>query len=84
MKKKTSSSLSSNELDLHGFRLHEAEDEVLKFIDRLHYQGETMGEIIHGLGVIAEKLPEWLRSYPHVRHFNTRPFNRGVTVVYLG
>jgi dsDNA-specific endonuclease/ATPase MutS2 len=75
--------LATTEIDLHGMRLEEAESEVLKFIDRLYYHGETSGRIIHGIGIISTKLPEWLRNYPYVRDFQCPPFNRGVTVVFL-
>ncbi|MBI3540946.1 MAG: Smr/MutS family protein [Deltaproteobacteria bacterium] len=71
------------EIDLHGLRLEEAELEVMRFVDQLYYQGETNGRIIHGLGIISQKLPEWLRSYPHVKSFEYAPFNPGVTLVFL-
>ncbi|MDO8461410.1 MAG: Smr/MutS family protein [Deltaproteobacteria bacterium] len=71
------------ELDLHGLRLEEAEAEVMRFVDQLYYHGETSGQIIHGFGVIAEKLPQWLKSYPYVKSFERTPFNPGVTHVFL-
>ncbi len=71
------------EIDLHGMRLEDAETEVMRFVDQLYYRGETSGRIIHGMGIIAEKLPEWLKSYPYVKSFEHAPFNRGVTLVFL-
>ncbi len=71
------------EIDLHGFRLEEAESEVMRFVDQLYYNGETNGKIIHGMGVIAEKLPQWLKNYPYVKRFERSPFNPGVTNVFL-
>ncbi len=71
------------EIDLHGFRLEEAESEVMKFVDRLYYHGETSGRIIHGFGTIAERLPQWLKNYPYVKNFRKAPFNPGVTLVFL-
>lgn len=71
------------EIDLHGMSLEEAESEVLKFVDQLYYRGETSGRIIHGMGVIVEKLPEWLQSYPHVKNFERVWSNPGATLVFL-
>ena len=71
------------EIDLHGLKLEEAESTVMYFIDQLYYQGETSGRIIHGMGMISERLPQWLKSYPFVREFRLAPFNSGVTLVYL-
>lgn len=73
----------TSEIDLHGLRLDEAESEVMRFVDRLYYHGETSGRIIHGMGIISEKLPQWLKSYPYVKHFERAPFNPGVTLVSL-
>ena len=75
--------LSDTEIDLHGFRLDEAESEVMRFIDGLYFRGETQGQIIHGFGIIAEKLPSWLRNYPYVKNFERSSFNAGVTNVFL-
>ena len=71
------------EIDLHGFRLEEAEAAVMKFVDQLYYHGETDGRIIHGLGIIAERLPQWLKNYPYVKHFERAPLIQGVTLVFL-
>lgn len=73
----------TTEIDLHGMNLEEAEAEVMRFVDQLYYQGESSGQIIHGLGVIAEKLPTWLRNYPHVKSFERVWSNPGATWVYL-
>ncbi len=72
-----------NEIDLHGLRLEEAETQVMRFVDRLYFQGETDARIIHGMGVIAEKLPQWLKSYPYVKSFERLSYNPGVTLVIL-
>lgn len=71
------------ELDLHGFRLAEAEAEVMRFLDQLYYHQEASGRIIHGFGVIAERLPQWLKNYPYVKSFDRAPFNLGITLIYL-
>ncbi len=71
------------EIDLHGVRLHEAEEIVLRFIDQLYAQGEACGRIIHGHGVIASHLDIWARSYPHVAKVERDPGNSGSTVVWL-
>ncbi|MDP2599229.1 MAG: Smr/MutS family protein [Deltaproteobacteria bacterium] len=71
------------EIDLHGMNLEEAEAEVMRFVDQLHYRGEATGRIIHGFGVIAENLPKWLQNYPHVKSFEQVWSNPGATWVYL-
>lgn len=71
------------EIDLHGMRLDEAEAEVIRFVDQLYYNSEGSGRIVHGMGIIAEKLPQWLESYPYVRRFERSTFNAGVTTVYM-
>ena len=73
----------NTEIDLHGFRLEEAEAELIRFVDQLYFHGETSGRIIHGLGVIAQRLPGWLGDYPYVKRFERSPLNAGVTLVYL-
>ncbi len=74
---------SGTEIDLHGMRLDEAEREVMRFVDQLYYNGEGSGRIVHGFGIIAEKLPQWLSSYPYVKRFERSTFNTGVTMVYM-
>ena len=71
------------EIDLHGMNLEEAESAVMKFVDQLYYRGEGCGRIIHGFGVIEQKLPEWLRSYPYVKSFEPVLLNPGATIVFL-
>ena len=71
------------EIDLHGMRLDEAESAVMKFVDQLYFHGETSGRIIHGMGIIKEKLPQWLKNYPYVKRFELAPFNPGATLVFL-
>lgn len=64
-------------------KLHEAEEETLRFIDRAYFRGELSCRIVHGFGVIAENLPKWLKSYPFVAGFERDPGNPGATVVRL-
>lgn len=71
------------EIDLHNFNFEEAKAAVLKFVDTLYYKNAGSGRIIHGHGVIAENLPNWLREYPYVQHFELDPFNSGATIVQL-
>lgn len=73
----------NTEIDLHGMRLDEAEAAVLHFVDQLYYNGEGSGRIVHGMGIIAEKLPQWLQSYPYVKRFERSSFNAGVTNVVM-
>lgn len=74
---------AQTEIDLHGMRLDEAEREVLRFVDQLYYNGEGSGRIVHGLGIIAEKLPQWLSAYPYVKRVERSTFNAGVSMVYM-
>lgn len=71
------------EIDLHGMKYHEAEAEVLRFVDHAYFQGELSCRIVHGFGVIAESLPKWLKSYPFVTGFERDPGNPGATIVRL-
>ena len=71
------------EIDLHGLRLEEAESEVMRFVDQLYFHGETSGRIIHGLGVIADRLPQWLKNYPYVKNIERSSMNPGVTMVSM-
>ncbi len=71
------------EVDLHGLRIEEAEAAVMKFVDQLYFHGETSGRIIHGRGMIAEKISDWLRNYPYVDRFERAPLNPGVTLVFM-
>lgn len=71
------------EIDLHGCRLEDAQQEVMRFVDQLYYNGETEGRIVHGLGAIAERLGTWLDEYPYVKGYERSPLNAGVTIVRL-
>jgi len=71
------------EIDLHGYRFEAAEAAVLKFVDQLHYSGETVGRIIHGYGILADTLPKWLASYPHCHKWERELGNSGATIVWL-
>lgn len=71
------------EIDLHGFKLHEAEEEVIRFVDHVYFEGEASCKIIHGLGVIASELPKWLKNYPYVKSFEPDPMNSGATIVWM-
>lgn len=71
------------EIDLHRCKFDEAREAVLKFVDTLYFNNEGTGRIIHGHGIIAENLPEWLGEYPHVKRFEQDPFNSGATIVWL-
>ncbi|PIR17824.1 MAG: hypothetical protein COV46_02540 [Deltaproteobacteria bacterium CG11_big_fil_rev_8_21_14_0_20_49_13] len=75
--------MSTNEIDLHGYRLHEAEEATTKFVDNAYFRNELSVRIIHGFGVIAESLPKWLEAYPFVVGFERDPGNPGATIVKL-
>ncbi len=70
-------------IDLHGVRLHEAEELILKFVDGLYAAGEPCGRIIHGHGVIAGELEKFLRRYPYIARIERDPANSAATVVWL-
>jgi DNA-nicking Smr family endonuclease len=72
-----------HELDLHGVLFHEAEEVVLKFVDTLFAQHESCGRIIHGHGVLAGHLAQWLGQYPHVASIATEVGNSGSSIVWL-
>lgn len=75
--------MPKDELDVHGMKLHEAESEVLRFIDNAYFRGELSCKIVHGFGVISENLPKWIKTYPYVVGFERDPGNAGATIVKL-
>lgn len=72
-----------DEIDLHGLRFHEARERVLAFVDQCVVDGDGCCRIIHGHGVIAQHLPEWLAEYPLVARWEIEFGNSGSTVVWL-
>ncbi|MBI4238690.1 MAG: Smr/MutS family protein [Deltaproteobacteria bacterium] len=70
-------------LDLHGLRFEEAHEAVTRFVDRLYYQEAECGRIIHGFGVIAGALPQWLAAYPFVTRWARDLHNAGSTMVWV-
>ncbi len=71
------------EYDLHLHRFDEAKTAALGFVDRLYYDGEPCGRLIHGQGIIADHLPDWLAEYPFVIRIERDVVNGGSTVVWL-
>lgn len=68
------------ELDLRGFRLEEAVDEVERQIDQALLAGMSRFGIIHGMGegVLQQGIRDLLRRHPHVGEFDyARPEDGG-------
>lgn len=57
------------EIDLHGFRLHEAEVELDSFLNKLFVQKERIGKVIHGRGSgqLQSGLSSFLKSHKLVK-----------------
>ncbi len=76
-------------LDIRGYRVAEAEDEVARFIDRCVLDGVERCEVLHGTGTgaLREAVREMLAAMPGVVGFRPAPSTRGgngVTIVELG
>jgi DNA-nicking Smr family endonuclease len=55
------------ELDLHGLRLHEAEEAVIGFMQKAIKAGYRAVRIITGKGqVLRDALPRWLEHHPQI------------------
>jgi|UPI000489B867 DNA mismatch repair protein MutS2 len=66
-------------LDIRGMRVAEAEEALLKFLDRALLTGVSQVEIIHGYGTGAlQKLTqEVLRNFPGIKSFRFQNFDSG-------
>ncbi len=55
-------------LDLHGMRIHEAEIEIDRFLDKHFRLGTSVVRIIHGKGTerLAKSIPDFTSSHPLV------------------
>ncbi|MDA1279963.1 MAG: Smr/MutS family protein [Chloroflexi bacterium] len=70
---------SSNEIDVRGTRVHEAEDLVKQFVDDASLQGLASVRIIHGegTGALREAIREILAEHPLVSSFSAATRNQG-------
>lgn len=76
------------EINILGLRVHEAKQEVERFIDKARLGGLSEVKIIHGVGTLALKkaVEETLRSNKAVKSFRGGQFGEGdlgVTIVEL-
>jgi DNA mismatch repair protein MutS2 len=81
-------SAQSNTLDLRGLRAHEAEAEVVRYLDEACLKGTPNVFIIHGhgTGVLKQIVREYLATSPYVRSFRPgqpEEGGDGVTMVIL-
>ena len=53
-------------LDLHGMRMHEAEVEIDRFLDRHFRAGDRVVKIMHGKGTerLAHVIPNFVKKHP--------------------
>ncbi len=78
----------SNEIDLRGMVLEEAEYAADKFLDECAMAGLSSVSIIHGkgTGVLRSGIQAMLRKHPHVKSFRLGTFGEGengVTIVEI-
>ncbi len=78
----------SSELDLRGLRVHEAKDELLKYLDDCLMANMPFASIIHGFGTLAlrKMVKEVVTSHPNVTSARDGKGNeggQGVTIVYF-
>ena len=76
------------EINILGLRVHEAKQEVERFIDKATLGGLSEVKIIHGVGTLALKkaVEETLRANKSVKSFRGGQFGEGdlgVTIVEL-
>ncbi len=59
---------NTEELDLHGMDVHDAEHAVDHFLDKEFLAGTSVVKITYGIGTgrLAEEIPEFLKKHPHV------------------
>ena len=86
--KQTSQNIPLGRLDLRGYRVDEAETELIKFLDQAIYRGISSVEIVHGRGegILRNFVQDFLKKYPYVKSFSFAPKDRGgdgVTIVEI-
>lgn len=69
----------SDEIDVRGDRVHEAEDRVKQFVDDASLQDRANIRIIHGdgTGALREAIRTMLAKHPLVSSFSAAPRNQG-------
>lgn len=78
--------------DLHGLRVHEAREELPRFIQHALQQRMRVVRVIHGKGVnsqgqqpiLKQKVNQWLRQFDQVLAFTSAPrFDGGTGATYV-
>lgn len=69
-------------LDLHGFNIETARDELIKFIDNKYNNNQRHIRIVHGKGhgdkpVLKNKLNNWLRQIDQILAFSSANSRHG-------
>ncbi|MFW5841717.1 MAG: endonuclease MutS2 [Bacillota bacterium] len=78
----------ASELDLRGLRVHEAKDELLKYLDDCLMANMPFASIIHGFGTLAlrKMVKEVVKNHPNITSARDGKGNeggQGVTIVYF-
>ena len=73
------------EIDLHGYTVQEAVDNLEKTIDKAMLSGVKQINIIHGFGSgkVKNAVHKYLQNFKHVSSFRLSINNPGVTIVYM-
>ena len=76
---------ASENIDLHGLKVHEALPIVQKLIDRAIVADYERVSILHGVGTgaLLQAIHKYLKSQSVVSHFHLDDNNPGVTWVYF-
>jgi len=78
---------SITEIDFHGYRVHEAIEELDQLINDNFTQGNKQIKIIHGDGTgrLRQSIREFLHNHPLVSNYQARPTfsSDAVTIAYL-
>ena len=77
-----------SEIDIHGWRVAEALDEVDRYLDKAVLCHLQQVRIVHGhgTGALRSAVHEFLRHHPHARNFRLADFREGgpaITIVTL-
>ncbi|WBW50397.1 endonuclease MutS2 [Peptoniphilus equinus] len=77
--KETKTKNFKTEIDLRGNNFEDAKERIDKYMDDALLAGMTEVRIItgKGTGVLRQKVREYLRVHPHVKHYEDAPQNQG-------